>query len=453
MADIRWQELDAVALEMSDSRRHPFVQIQSYSSRRDMLHYFGRHEEAARLEREADAVTRRGGGAVRLAYLLDLIEGHAALLRESGSDSALATHARAVMTAGHKETTVLAMRADWVTRTVFRAGKAERLLDNGELTASLQEWDALAQVADSLEAPGLQAKVLVRRGRTLAKLGRTAEAERDLLAGREVARQANHLQWQYEAEHNLLHLYEATGRDPEARRAGEAFVALTQLGGLAPVQLMAHRDLAWFHLRRGGRERARPHFEAVLAYTDTLEGYDYWAGEYFELTGDLDRAEAYYQGSRSDLLEDATRANAGLARLAEATGDFDRALHYARVHDEAQEVAEYPEIAPLLPGILARHGRVGEAAVELARARERAADQGQVAAWATLSVDLARLQLRLGEHGPRRHRIADSAQAAAARVGAAEGWACGPARWPAWRGCAWVVRRHGAGWQNCSCRS
>ena len=97
-----WQELDAVALEMSDSRRHPFVQIQSYSSRRDMLHYFGRHEEAARLEREADAVTRRGGGAVRLAYLLDLIEGHAALLRESGSDSALATHARAVMTAGHK---------------------------------------------------------------------------------------------------------------------------------------------------------------------------------------------------------------------------------------------------------------------------------------------------------------------------------------------------------------
>ena len=234
-----------------------------------------------------------------------------------------------------------------------------------------------------------------------------------------MARQANHLQWQYEAEHNLLHLYEATGRDPEARRAGEAFVALTQLGGLAPVQLMAHRDLAWFHLRRGGRERARPHFEAVLAYTDTLEGYDYWAGEYFELTGDLDRAEAYYQGSRSDLLEDATRANAGLARLAEATGDFDRALHYARVHDEAQEVAEYPEIAPLLPGILARHGRVGEAAVELARARERAADQGQVAAWATLSVDLARLQLRLGNTA-RAASIADSAQAAAARVAAAE---------------------------------
>ena len=290
------------------------------------------------------------------------------------------------------------------------------MLDNGELAASLQAWNGLVQLADSLGAPDFQARVWVYRGRALVKLGRTAEAERSLLAGREFARRASHLQWQYEAEHNLLHLYEATGRDADARRAGEAFVSLTQLGGLKPVQLMAHRDLAWFHLRRGGRERAQPHFEAVVAYTDSMEGYDYWAGEYFELTGDLDRAETYYRRSGVDV--DA-RAYAGLARLAEATGDLDRAIRYAHSYDEAVESSNVPEFAPLRPGILARHGRVAEAVVELARARERAADQGQVAAWATLSVDLAQLQLRLGKPA---HAaiIADSAQEAAARVGAAE---------------------------------
>ncbi len=411
-----WEELDAVALQMSDRRRHPFVRLVGYATRRARLHDLGRHEEAERLEREADAVTRRSGAAVRLEYLSGLVDNHAALLRESGSDSSLETHARDVMTAGHKEMTVLAMRADWWTATLFRVGEAERLLDNGELTASLREWDTLAQLADSLGAPDLQARVRVRRGRTLVKLGRTAEAERDLLAGRAAARRADYLHYQYEAEHNLLHLYEAApARDEEARRAGEAFVALTRLAEALPVRLMARRDLARFHLRRGERERARVHFEAVVAYTDSMAGYDYWAGEYFELIGDLDRAEAYYQGSGSDLRVDVTRANGGLSRLAEATGDFHRAVYYARVHDAAQEVGENPEIAPLLPGVLARHGRWREAAAALAPARDRAAQQGQVAAWATLTGELGVLELRQG-HLNEAAALSDSAAAAAAQV-------------------------------------
>ncbi len=408
-----WQELDAAALEMSDRQRQPFVRLEGYARRRDMLHHFGRHEEAERLEREADAVTMRNGGAVRLTYLSDLVSNHAALLRVSEGDSAVAIHARGVMTAGREEMTVLEARADWFTRTMFRAIHAEDLLDHGELTASLREWDALAQLADSVGAPDLQARVRVRRGRTLVKLGRMADGERDLLAGREWARRADFLQWQYEAEHNLLHLYEATGRYEEARRAGEAFVTLTRLGEALPVRLMAHRDLARFHMRHGDRERARAYFETVVAYTDSLTGFDFWAGEYFELIGDLERAEANFRRVKGG--PDATRAYAGLARLAEATGDLGRAIRFARNHDQAGEAAYYPEFAPILPGLLARLGRWREAATALAPARDRAARQGQVAAWATLTGELGVLELRQG-HFVAATALGDSAAEAGTRV-------------------------------------
>ena len=413
-----WEELISAAVEMADPRRHAFVRLYGYLNRCSSFHRLGRDGEAIRAEREADADTQRSGDGVRLAYLRHLFAIHAGLLRESGGDGAQAAHARAVMAAADEEMTALATRADRVTATGFRLEKAERLLDDGDLAASLREWDALASFADSLGAPDLQARVRVRRGRTLVKLGRTAEAERDLLAGREWARQADHLGWQYEAEHNLLHLYEATGQDAAARRAGEAFVALTQLGGLAPVGLMAHHDLAWFYLRRGERERARPQFEAVLAFADSLAGFDYWAGEYFELTGDLDRAEAYFRGAKGGGY-DIMRAYAGLVRMAEATGDIDRAIQYAREHDEAGESAHYPEFAPLLPGILARHGRFAEATTRLAPARDRADGRGQVAAWASLSVELAELMLRQGNLSAAAS-VADSAAEAGARVAAVE---------------------------------
>jgi tetratricopeptide (TPR) repeat protein len=378
-----------------------------------------------RIEREAEVEMNRSGDGVRLAYVFSLYAHHAAFLREWGGDSTLAAHARTVMAATEREMSALVPRAGRLTATRLRLLRATRLLDNGELAASLQEWNGLVRLADSVGAPELQAHVWVRRGRTLVKLGRTAEAERNLLVGRGFARRANHLQWQYEAEHNLLHLHEATGRDAEARRAGEAFVSLTQRTGLKAVQLMAHHDLAWFHLRRAGRERARPHFEAVLAYTDSMEGYDFWAGEYFELTGDLDRAEAYYR--RSGVESDA-RAYAGLVRLAEATGDLDRAIRYAHAYDETVESSGVPEFAPLLPGILARHGRLAEAVGELARARERAAGQGQAAAWATLSVELAQLELGLGNTN-RATIIADSARGGSA--------GCRRPRWSAGRRGGW----------------
>jgi hypothetical protein len=252
-----WAELAAAAAEMAEEARPSLMRIVGYRYGVRTLHHLGRHDAAIRLERVADADTRRSGGGARLAYLESSYSQHASLLREAGVDTALTAHTRAVMTASDSESGSLVEEADLLTATKFRIRRAEQLLDNGELVASLREWEALARLADSLGVSDLQAHVRVRRGRTLVKLGRMAEAELALVAGREAARRANHLLWQYEAEHNLLHLYEAIpGRDEEARRAGESFAALTQLGGLAPVQLIAHHDLAWFHLRRGERERA-----------------------------------------------------------------------------------------------------------------------------------------------------------------------------------------------------
>jgi len=411
-----WEPALRLAGELAESSPNPFVRSVAYGDLSFALHQNGRHGEAVQWEQRATLDTRRSPG-VRLVLLERMLDLHTTLVRGAGADSALARHSRTVIADAARELGLLIQRADLWTSLSHRIAHAERLLDHGDLLASVREWTGLARVADELDEPQLMAMALVRRGRTLVKLGRVPEAEADLLAGRLAARRASDLRWQYEAEHNLLHLYEATGAAERARRAGEAFVALTRLAREPESHQMANHDLAWFHLRRGERERALPYFETVVHYVDSLPPRAaYWAGEYFEVIGSLERAEAYFGRGRGT---GDSRIIAGLARLAEATGNQDRAIAYARAHDQAGELATYPEFAPLLPGMLTRLGRFAEAEVELAHARERAVGHGQVAAWATLSTDLAVLELRRG-HARRAAAVADSAALAATRVAAAE---------------------------------
>ncbi len=412
------EEAVLISTEMTDPRRPAVVREFGYRNSIGGLHQLGRHAEANRVERTAGIDMRSQPRPIRLRYVLNLADEHRGLLGTFGADSALAGHVRHVLDSSEREALAIVAHADQQTTTWFRLGRANRLLGYGDLEASRREWDGLVRLADSLVDSELLAHALVQRGRTLVKLGRTVEAERDLLAGREATRRANYLTMMYEAEHNLLHLYEATGRDPEARRAGEAFLALAGMSDSRYAQLMANRDLAWYHQRRGERERARPYFETMLAHTDTLGGDEsQWAGEYFELTGDLERAEAYFARERVGRNE--YRAYAGLARLAEATGDLSRALEFARAHDAGLEHAGYPEMAPIVPGLLARTGRIREAAAGIERARRVALARGQAAAWATLSADLAALLLRAGAW-PLAVVVADSAAEAAGRVALAE---------------------------------
>lgn len=408
----------SAATEMTNARNPPLLRAEAHLLAAQSLHNLGRHGEAVWREREGEADMRRQPDAIRLIYSDGLGSTHRALLGTAGTDSALARHLREVAESSEQQVRALIAHADLQTATSLRLQHAERLLDDGDLATSRREWDGLVRLADSLGSAELQAHVLVRRGRTLVKLGLSRDAERDLRAGLEAAKRADNLQWMYEAEHNLLHLYEGAGRDEEARRAGEAFVAWTRAAGAAPAYQMANHDLAWFHQRRGERERARRYFESMLVYADSLDpDYVYWAGEYFELTGDLERAEAYF--GRVGSGRNTYRAYAGLARLAEATGEMDRALGYARAHDAGLERADYPEVAPLLPGLLARTGRVREAEGELQRARGVARLRGQIAGWATLSAELAALLLRMGEW-PAAAAVADSAADAARHVALAE---------------------------------
>lgn len=415
------EEAMAVVTKMIDPSRPARMREMGFASLIQALHGSGRHAEAARLEQKAGADMRRQPVLIRLAYAGEMLPFYRALAGSGGSDSAVAPHYREVADSTEREMLILMHELDARTATPFRLARAEQLLNDGKLEASTRELDALVRLADSLDQPELLAHALVHRGRAQVKQGHTAEAERDLLAGRVAARRANHLQWLYESEHNLLHLYEATGRDAEARRAGAAFIALTGMGDNPYVELMANRDLAWYLQRRGERERARPYFETMLAFTDSFAGVEsQWAGEYFELTGDLERAEAYFGEERARLAgRNQYRAYAALSRLAEATGDLNRALGYAREHDAGLEHAGYPEVAPLLPGLLARMGRVREAAREIERARRAALTRGQTAAWATLSADLSGLLLSLGEWTAAA-AVADSAAAAATRVALAE---------------------------------
>lgn len=411
-------EVVSLAEEMAQPGRPAQMRLSGYLSGIQTLHALGRHTEAMNREREAESDMRRQPEAIRLQYIVGLGAVHRPLLGAAGTDSALSKHALDVLGSSERNAPALMAHLDLGTATGLRFERATRLLDDGNLEASLQEWNGLVRLADSLASPELLAEVLVRRGRTLVKLGRAAEAERDLIAGLQAARRANHLGWTWEAEHNLLHLYEATGRDQEARRAGEAYLALTGMGSNMEAHLMANRDLAWYYQHRGERERARPYFETMLVYVDSIGGSALqWAGEYFELTGDLERAEAYF--GRVGPGVNTYRAYAGLARLAEATGDMRRALGYARVHDGGLEHAGYPEVAPLLPGLLARTGRVREAAGELERTRRVAAGRGQTAGWATLSVELAALLLRMGEWRAAA-AVSDSAVEAATRVALAD---------------------------------
>ncbi len=304
---------------------------------------------------------------------------------------------------------------DLPMRISYLLWRANRLLDNGELMRSLGAWDGAVTLADSLARPSFQAFAYMRRGRTEVKLGDWHPAERDLLMARAFAARQSDLTNSYEVEHNLLHLYEAQGRAAEAREAGERFLALTRRRGLSPLRMMAARDLGWLLQRLGDLEPARRLFAAMVADADSLDLHGdqaFYAGEYFEAIGDLERAARHYRRGLAN--QPPTRALEALARVAEMTGDVAGALGYAGRHDAMRDPA-VPEFRPLLPGLLVRNGRVREAEVELAAARRAATERGGLAGWARLTLDLAELRYRRGAHGAA-EALADSAAAAAGRV-------------------------------------
>lgn len=402
-----WDRLQAVA-RSAMRRGSPALRLTALAHDGAALHAQGRHEEAAYAEERALAEAQAVGPGAEYAVLSSL-HLNAAAYATPGT----VAHLDSVAVEKAARTRRLVNVADPSTRLALGLATGEHLLNQGRLVESMTAWDELVHLADSLSIAGWQAESRLRRGRTSVKLGRNTDAERDLLEARDLARRSPLTRPAYETEHNLHHLYEAEGRRAEAIAAGEAFVELTRRSSHAPVRMIAYRDLGWYLRRGGAHARSDSLLSAMVALVDSLGDYHFYAGEYFELDGDLERAAAYY-ARQSPATQDGVRAAAALVRVAESLADTAEALAAAGRHD-ARMVAVAPEGRPLLPGVLARSGRVAEAERALGEARARALERGQVAAWARLALDEADLRSGMGDHRAAAS-LADSAAGAAVTV-------------------------------------
>lgn len=378
------------------------------------FHHLGRHDEALDAERRADDEVLRGGEGLRAVWMAALST-HGSL-RAAPGDAKGARHRDSAVQAYQTWAAARPVPDDPWLRSQQNGSRAKAWLDAGDLAASLRGFESVVSLADSIGDPRGQAVAYMLRGRAAVKAGALTLAEQSLLAARKHAAAAGPGEWEYEVEHNLLHLYEGLGRWADARRAGARFVEASGRAQLSPVRMMSHRDFAWFLRRRGEWEAAQREFEAMVATNDSLSNdfdQSFYLGEYYESTGDLDRARAYYSRVASEAL--VPRVIEALTRLAEATSDTAAAIA-AATRLEQIRVDQYPEHRPLLPGVLARAGRHAEALRQLERTRRQAAERGQVASWARLSTELARVEHDRGAVG-RAARLGDSAAAAARQVG------------------------------------
>jgi len=379
-----WDRILEIVEEWGRDDQHPILRAQSFGWRTVALIALRRAQDARTGEDEAEVFLSGSPPLLWITYL----EALRVATRFVGTPPSepLRTRRWDWLRASY----ALTRETDVNTGLSDRYGYALYLLDNGRLTESLVLWDELVAASDTFTVD-FRSVVHGYRGRTLVKLGRLETAEPDLVAARALADRVGSVERATEAQHNLLHLYEALGRERDARQAGMAFVELTRIGRLQPVRMMAYYDMGRLLQRLGEYDAARSYFHAMLSAVDSLDGYHHWAGEYHEMIGDLDRAVEYYVRSWQADEPDAVRSLAALVRISEATGDTALAVRYARAHD-ARQRPNYPEFAPVLQGVLARAGEIERAAEALREARDRTSQYGQVAALSRLMLETAGLE-------------------------------------------------------------
>ena len=375
------------------------------------LHKLGDHEAAYRAEKAALRFAERGPGIMANIGSSLMSHREETVLARGRSTMDSAEHIRQIALIGDS-LAARAARVDDYGLLNWYLGVSEKRLDTGRLDESLVHFDSALLLARKLHDTVALQRIHMRRGRALVKLARPAEAERELLTARSFGRTLDAVGL-LEVEHNLLHLYEA--RDPlRAEEAGRAFVEHGLAVGTPALQIVSYRDFGLFRLRQGRPSEALPLFHEMIRRIKEEKIEHAWAGEFYELIGQLDSAAHYYElewkmGSAP------MRSLGGLIRLAQAKSDHARAVEYATFHDQFLTTQRNPERVPLLPSTYARAGRIDEAIRGYQHARRDARQSGRVAGWATLSTDLAELLLernaRLAGH------IADSAAAAAREVG------------------------------------
>ena len=379
------------------------------------LHKLRLHDRAAAFEHALEARARRLGPGAMNAFMR-VMQNHGYYIRDLEPDSALARHQIEVSAKFESLVREMEPRLSRRIRGGAALSRAIGLQTIGQLNESRDMLRGVILLSDSMGSKTLEAMARARDGRSLVKLGRHAEAEPQLRRALAIAAEVEDVATLREASHDLLHLYEGLGDYEAAVRAGEDFARYAPLTGAHATVMMAHHDLGWLHRRHGKLAAAESSFQRMLA-TAPERDVHFWAGEYLEYTGRLEAAVSHYEKA-SHHGQDRGRALAGLVRINEALGDLAEATRYAEIADR-DTAAWHPEYAPLVPGLLARHGDRRAARAQYRLARETIARRGQMHSYAQMALESAENERALGEHGAAR-RLADSATAAAAAVGARE---------------------------------
>jgi CHAT domain-containing protein/tetratricopeptide (TPR) repeat protein len=245
-------------------------------------------------------------------------------------------------------------RHEWGARREL----AVTLSDAGRPAESLVHFDRLVRIADSLDAPLMQGDTRRFRGRAFAKLGRWANAEADLRRSIAIGHEIGNPYLLAEAYHNLAHVYEGMGRLVDASREVERFIEVSRPLEHAQPRVMSLHDAGIIRWKGGWHAASNAAFAKMVQVVDQQERNHYWAGEYYERIGDLQRALHYFRlGESRDRYERSFNL-AGKSRVFRALGELDSAEVAARAHDAV--MSDQLDV-PLLPPLLAARGQRDEA--------------------------------------------------------------------------------------------
>ena len=328
--------------------RHPLLRMPIYFEAIAFHRARGDTASAERLALALRAAVRRDPRpGIEAAYLENLMsyperrDGPNAWLLRSRRHVALARRARA-----------------WPLESSVLIGRGSILHDAGQVNAAIAAFDSALLAIPPARVAAVSPPILWRRGRSLAKAGRLADAERDLRMAIAALSTRNEAYLSAEVHHSLAHVYESWGRWVEAIAQADSFIASAEPMRTDAMRLMSRRDAGIIRWKAGQHAAARVAFDSMVAVVDERRQNYYYAAEYFERVGQLQRAAEYYhRGAATDSYERSLNL-AGLTRVYEALGLSDSARIAATEHDR---VIQARSETPLLPTLLAREGRVSEA--------------------------------------------------------------------------------------------
>ena len=383
VASHEFDRADAALTEALGRFQHPLQAVRLQLRKASLLVRRGDTTSALALTRAiAAAVARDGRPGLRVEYLRALDE----VLDPTNMDgNALDSALRAGAQLAHEH-------GAWEYEWRFRYSLALRLTDRGRPLAALPEYARQIEIADSVGSLVYAMPSYMKRSRALERLGRLDEAEADLLHAIDEGTDREFPYVLAECYHNLAEVYASAGRLAEASRAADRFVATIRPLGHSPLRMTAFLVAGEVRWRAGWHAAARRALDSMVAVVDYQEQNRYYAGEYYERTGNLGAAKRYYATAAGEG-EDLGRNLRGLVRVYQALGQLDSAEYAARQHD--RYLAEETDV-PLLPDVLARSGDFGQGIQTASDWAGRRLAQGNVEGAATAHLQWADLLVRSG---------------------------------------------------------